>query len=391
MSEDSAFGSADPTPTHRSKYSALEFNEDPFKDHRYGDPFDLEGADPFKNQDDPFTAPVSAAFGANVTPGADPFSSPSASTVTTASVSAAAGVDPFGSNWDTVSKTSSTSTAWGTNSAGMDPFGMGSGNAANVPVSNNLDDSFDPFSAKSLAKISQSNLSTTPRKLDTSSSAIDPFGSSSVWNDDPFSSAPVTRSKTSSDAFADFRNFDTSVAKNSTSSNNRNSNSVLGTAPKISGPPPNKTLNPLQKSETTSSVLGKTSRHWPSSSSHDTSSNSISRNRPSASNPSSGASTSSLAAPPHSEKEKKNKFKIMNHVPFAKKKDKHGGSNSGNSKVIKNDLGPSAPPAEATHLQMVSEASKKAELDRLERLRQQEERDLAYAIALSKAEAANQQ
>ena len=81
----------------------------------------------------------------------------------------------------------------------------------------------------------------------------------------------------------------------------------------------------------------------------------------------------------------------MNHVPFAKKKDKHGGSNSGNSKVIKNDLGPSAPPAEATHLQMFSEASKKAELDRLERLRQQEERDLAYAIALSKAEAANQQ
>ena len=48
-------------------------------------------------------------------------------------------------------------------------------------------------------------------------------------------------------------------------------------------------------------------------------------------------------------------------------------------------------PMETFHLQMASEASKKAELDRLERLRQQEERDLAYAIALSKAEAANQQ
>ena len=102
----------------------------------------------------------------------------------------------------------------------------------------------------------------------------------------------------------------------------------------------------------------------------------------------------------------------MLRVPFvSKKKDKSGG------KVIKNDLGipttasaTAPPPTAATsatsssstgsgtgapmetfHLQMASEASKKAELDRVERLRQQEERDLAYAIALSKAEAANQQ
>ena len=106
-------------------------------------------------------------------------------------------------------------------------------------------------------------------------------------------------------------------------------------------------------------------------------------------------------------------FKML-RVPFvSKKKDKSVG------KVIKNDLGipttasaTAPPPTAATsatsstgtsaagtggapmetfHLQMASEASKKAELDRLERLRQQEERDLAYAIALSKAEAANQQ
>lgn len=385
MSEDSAFGSADPTPTHRSKYSALEFNEDPFKDHRYGDPFDLEGADPFKNQEDPFTAPVSAAFGANVTSG-DPFGS------TATSNTATNDVDPFGTNWDTVSKTSSTSTAWGTTSSGMDPFGMSnSNNASSVPASNNLDDSFDPFSAKSLAKISQNNAISTPTKIDTTTASknIDPFGSSSVWNDDPFSSAPVSRSKTSSDAFADFRNFESSVTKSS--------NAVLGTAPKISGPPPNKSLNSLQRSETTSSVL-KTSRHWPSASStsHESNSSSIPRSRPSASASTSAlastTSTASLAAPgTHSEKEKKNKFKIKDHMPFAKKKDKQSGAAS-NSKVIKNDLGPSAPPLEAIHhLQMVSEASKKAELDRLERLRQQEERDLAYAIALSKAEAANQQ
>ena len=101
-------------------------------------------------------------------------------------------------------------------------------------------------------------------------------------------------------------------------------------------------------------------------------------------------------------------------VPFVSKKNKEKNSGgSGSSKVIKNDLGgsptaPTAPPTATStsagsgaftgsgaptgsHLQMASEASKKAELDRLERLRQQEERDLAYAIALSKAEAANQQ
>ena len=48
------------------RYSGLEFNEDPFKDanHRYGDPFDIEGADPFlENAFDPFTANVQDAFG----------------------------------------------------------------------------------------------------------------------------------------------------------------------------------------------------------------------------------------------------------------------------------------------------------------------------------------
>merc|ERR1712141_977691 len=66
---DSATGSsAGPTPTHKPapRYSGLEFNEDPFKDanHRYGDPFDIEGADPFlENAFDPFTANVQDAFG----------------------------------------------------------------------------------------------------------------------------------------------------------------------------------------------------------------------------------------------------------------------------------------------------------------------------------------
>ena len=99
-------------------------------------------------------------------------------------------------------------------------------------------------------------------------------------------------------------------------------------------------------------------------------------------------------------KEKKN-FKIGNFKPFKKDKNKN--------KVIKNDLkntnavtaggassqsptssaGAAVPIEELNHMKLASEASKKAENDRLERLRRQEEHDLAYAIALSKAEAAS--
>ena len=243
-----------------------------------------------------------------------------------------------------------------------------------VPLSNNLDDSFDPFSAKNLAKIStnvkQSKVPQTTNKNDAwGSTNTDPFGSS-AWKDDPFSAAPVTRSKTSSDAFADLR------SKNSKS------------PPKISGPPPNKSLNPLQKSETTASVLKTSqslSRPWSSGTNPGDTFGSIPRHRPTANSSNTNVSNVDLDLDKKSDHSKKSgNFKML-RVPFTKKKDKSG-------KVIKNDLGPpSAPPAEAMHLQMASEASKKAELDRLERLRQQEERDLAYAIALSKAEAATQQ
>merc|ERR1712129_528185 len=82
-------------------------------------------------------------------------------------------------------------------------------------------------------------------------------------------------------------------------------------------------------------------------------------------------------------KEKKN-FKIGNFKPSFIKKDKDknkSNSSSSGAKVIKNDLAsrtsplPSAPPT--------------SETERLERLRIQEEQDLAYAIALSRAEAAS--
>ena len=48
-----------------------------------------------------------------------------------------------------------------------------------------------------------------------------------------------------------------------------------------------------------------------------------------------------------------------------------------------------APSLEEVHLHMASEASRRAEDDRMKRIRMQEEQDLAYAIALSKAEAAS--
>ena len=48
-----------------NRYVGLDFHEDPFKDanHRYGDPFDIEGADPFVEDNfDPFTANIQDAF-----------------------------------------------------------------------------------------------------------------------------------------------------------------------------------------------------------------------------------------------------------------------------------------------------------------------------------------
>ena len=301
----------------------MEFNEDPFKDanHRYGDPFDLEGADPFAgNQEDPFTAPVSAAFGAgagSTTPEvvykqhwtgssafsnqADPFAPPPSTTGVNYSSNEN---DPFGgTNWDTLSKSSTTpevnkqligsawstttpevnkqltGSAWGTMTSTADPFG----NNHVVPVSNNLDDSFDPFSAKSLAKSSPMALPPAGDPFGHRPAAAlppevvqptDPFGSSTAWKSeaitsstsqqkhDPFSAVPVTRSKTSSDAFADFRNNTTGTGSSSTPKISNSTGSGL--------PPPNKTLNPLQKSETTASVLKTSqslSRPWSSSNS----------------------------------------------------------------------------------------------------------------------------
>lgn len=301
----------------------MEFNEDPFKDadHRYGDPFDLEGADPFKNeQQDPFTASVDDAFGT------------------------------LPKKHKEEEKT-------------FDPFNM-----STDVQSNNLDDSFDPFSAKNLAK-----LNTT-----TKDDFKDPFGASSSssdapWtafsSDDPFSAVPVTRSKTSVDPFAAFQK-DQKVTLPSKSPNRG-----------------------LQKSETTANVSQSLSRPWGSPNDPFSSggTSSIPRSRPSRSDVKKDPFMPALdLSNTADKKEKKNNFKIGHFKPSFIKKDKEK-KDKNSTKVIKNDLGaPSAPPPmEEAHLRYASEASKRAEDERQERLRIQEEQDLAYAIALSKAEAAS--
>jgi hypothetical protein len=353
----------------------LEFNEDPFKDanHRYGDPFDLDDPDdPFKNEPDPFTAPVTAAFGASCS-----------TTNLTSIVSGVPKIDPFGGS------------AWN-NSAGssVDPFGTSSHYSATTsgfpPISNNLDDSFDPFSAKHLSKtttepsaqqqqkgydpfgggsVQQGNSqnfdgntqkfggiggkSGSNFKKTRTESSVDPFGSSSAWNSsDPFSGVPVARSKTSSDAFADLR-----LASKSAS------------VSRHQAPAPNKSLTPLSKSETFASG-GLNSRP---------------RNRPAASSAANAAAASNnLDSATDQQLKKKSGIKFL--APFMKNKDKSS------QKVIKNDLSASAPQQQPilsdNSLKKVAESSRRTEDDRLRKLRLQEEKDLAYAIALSKAEAA---
>ena len=103
---------------------------------------------------------------------------------------------------------------------------------------------------------------------------------------------------------------------------------------------------------------------------------------------------STVSSTTENKKEKKN-FKIGNFKPSFIKKDKDknksnssssganiaGGTGPAGAKVIKNDMAsrtsplPSAPPT--------------SETERFERLRIQEEQDLTYAIALSRAEAAS--
>ncbi len=153
---DSAFGSsADNTPTHNPSANAkLEFADDPFKDsnYRYGDPFDIAAAagDPFQDKEDPFTAPVAAAFGTELSAGAAATTATTTPSAEPAPLSGLGGGDPF------------SLTTLASSSAPKDPFSSPSASSA----------SNDPFAA---AAFSQSSSSSSAQK------GSDPFGS------DPFS------------------------------------------------------------------------------------------------------------------------------------------------------------------------------------------------------------
>ena len=231
--------------------------------------------------------------------------------------------------------------------------------STNISVRSKAEDSFsrqDPFSKKTEDPFKK--ITEDPFSKSTEDPFKDPFGSSSAWGagaggvaTDPFSAvpAPVSRSKTfNDDAFKEWR------------------------------PPPNKSINQLQKSETfVSSSSQSLSRPWASP--VDTSTTSIPRNRPSRPPALVNNNLNHLDLNmDKKEKSTKNNLKIFK--PSFMKKDKK--SKSGTS-------GASAPPLEEANVKMASEASKKAEKERLERLRLQEQQDLAYAIALSKAEAAS--
>lgn len=356
----------------------MEFQDDPFKDsnHRYGDPFDIEGADPFKDTEtDPFTASVDDAFGTlprkkeQVWGGdTDPFVMSGGVKPAPVSNNLDDSFDPFSAknlSKDPFQDTFGGKSAFGGKSTSDDPFGQPDPFAGSPKKDNNTakKDAFDPFGSSSTPKkdtfdafgsdpFASNNqkpanfepfnnkdpFAGSPKK-DNKKETFDPFGSSTGWSTDPFSAAPsVQKSKTSIDPFSNLKS------------------------------------TPLQKSETTQSL----SRPWGSDNP-----SSIPRSRPST-----RSDNNFQALDLSQDKKEKKKYSIGNLRPSFIKKDKSGSKNTA-TKVIKNDLNPTAPPVEAANLRMASEASKKAEQERLERLRRQEEQDLAYAIALSKAEAAS--
>ncbi len=168
---DSAFASStDNTPTHHphsqnqnQNQNKLEFADDPFKDSnfRYGDPFELAGADPFKGKEDPFTSPVDAAFG-NVDPAAasasavteksnysDPFSlttlqSQAPPTATTNPPSDSFSLDPFAPSPKVTPATPQKSSA---DPFGSDPFSPFSGQTSASKSRKTQDDWFNAANA----------------------------------------------------------------------------------------------------------------------------------------------------------------------------------------------------------------------------------------------------
>lgn len=319
------------------RYTGLEFCEDPFKNsnYRYGDPFDIENAN-----DDPFSKPFSA-------PQSDP-------------------LDAFGSKIDPFS-----------NNNGVDPF---KGDNGQAPKS-------DPFASAFGPDTSYENSSRIPS---------DPFAS------DPFTGMNVNSSSNSTQESSDPFGSSFTATFSSTSpttdpfhNNNNNKFSSGGNDPfSLTNlrPPP---AVPETSSKSTDRVASTTStvsyrKEKVSSESADPSTSKASLKKKTSHSLSDFLTGSPLKGADKDKekvKEKKEKKHGKFHIssPLKAHKSKNGESPKSSSK----SSAPSDNGVDEVQMKMAAEVSRRSEDERRRKLQLQEEADLAYAIALSKAEAAS--
>ena len=338
----SAFGSADPTPTHKSK-STMDFDDDPFKNanHRYGDPFEISGGDPFQDKDDPFTSSVSAAFGPTsiaTVREEDPF--------TSSATSIASSGDPFSLTLKNSLKAPASS------SPSKDPFGL------------SAEDPFSSAFGGSRIKSGNTTISKSVSSVDPfGNSFVDPFGSKTS-KDDWFAQAPPATSPKVDGVAKKFpKSSSKSLATSWSSGPDPFGGGSIGksSVTKVSNADPfTNVVLPQHKNK----PLNKAGQHLTDFLTG---------------SPLRGGEPSSAV------KEKKKKWGPK--LPSLKS-DKSGKSGSGKMSSSQ-EASKSIPNIDEVHLKMASEASRRAEEDRRRRLQLQEEQDLAYAIALSKAEAAS--
>lgn len=290
--------SQDPFSDGKSRYSGLDFHEDPFKNNNY------RYADPFAENSDPFGQPDSQVFGA------DPFSSTSS--------------DPF-------------------KSEPSDPFAaVGAVKDNNYENSKSIkEDSFgdsDPFGGSFSASFNPA-----PNK--------DPFGSSSFGSSfgasggkDPFSLTNLKPATPSSELAGPGK-----------------------TAPAVSTTPHTVSFRKEKLSSDSSAVSEKSLKKKSSHSFSDF------------------LTGSPLKLDKGEKKEKKEKKSGKFHLTSPlKSHKKESPSTDKKAKNSQHDQG-----SDEFQIKMAAEMSVRADEDRRRKLQLQEEADLAYAIALSKAEAAS--
>merc|ERR1719347_385970 len=321
----------EPKANGSDRYAGLEFFEDPFKNtnYRYGDPFDAENAnaDPFS---EPFSAPENKVFGSDPFSASDPFKNDSQSSDMFSSDSNnyenSSSAAPVGSNSDPFSK------------AGNDPF-------SGVNSSGNGNTSSDPFG----------NSFTT--SFGTGVPNVDPFGSNNNFassSNDPFSLTNLKTNVSSNTSVPDI-NF-----------NQTKSSAVTSTTSTVSY-----RKEKLSSTDSINSEKGVGKKK---------SSHSLSDFLP--------GSPLKLDKSEKS-KDKKDKKHGKFHLSSPLKVHKNKSSDSPKSEMKNGSKTASEASNEEMQLKMAAELSKKTDDDRRRKLQLQEEADLAYAIALSKAEAAS--